>query len=592
MFIEPTVEEHIWGQYQREVILARSQRSQSASDPDVPGLTLEQIGLVDGLPGKFLARAMLNSLLLGDTQLAEQLWLRRGPIKVEIIKDDGHKLIEPGGAYSIDWMQNTNLFSMIEGGSQELGQLYKLIELTGADGLIGKNGAPTFLYGTSLQHAVQRFHGQEPADRLAEIPELSSGVVSRAATLLAWDEQWFARHPGTDGFLCWADRAMVEAFPDDLRPFTRYSDVIYAERQGNEVSPTAESPRKRIDMLDFSAAMAHQCDPSWMGRLGVAIDDHPWERSLLLMSLELGIKPDGWEATHVDHSILATFLPKAQKHGLAWPAGKVLCMTTTGFLNGFPVQAPNPIALNHSREAVSDLVPLDRMSIGAGGEIAAFLFDTFRRASGCYGRSLRCPDLVRNCGDDAFGLTMRRELPKPLTDVVIRGIRRSCSDFFLMMNAIKYFGVQTDETKLHLEASSASMLGTDGFGKPTFRLAPGTQLTIDPETSEVGEADPYHKAIFKALAAADGTITINGIPTDCPPLEVLSGCLLKKRPTEAIIYRAIARSRGLGPFVPHLKKVSDWRNALKVFPAGDFEPYSALVPNQLITSVAAGILEI
>jgi hypothetical protein len=270
-----------------------------------------------------LAACVLQATILGRESLVRDLIAYRGPVPIVLDRtDDGTDDLRLNGR--VIYIPHQDVAKTINKMSS-LQSLLSMIKEFGMKGLIEPGPVFPFLWhrideNLSIRNLPEaRFTG--------ELPSLVGGLLSQPELVMALtvESPLTATPEAYKPVLCWASEEMIREFPKGLAPLNLFQTVD-----------------------------GHGSLQDWKAKAGQP-------ESLIYGAIELGVIPSE-RCSDLVNGLFAAMGPESARLGLDDQQGRILCETTTDFLQQFPTSDWSEDSLLAATEFAVSYCPIEIMA--------------------------------------------------------------------------------------------------------------------------------------------------------------------------------------------------------------------------------------
>lgn len=556
-------------------------------------LTGTYLPVLDTLSPMEIAHALVISAARGQVDIVRECCRRLEgiPVEIEYRQERSQTLawyVTPMGAQKIHNGEiNQNLTCMRS--PMELKELLGLLRRRGSELSINSPWC-SFLFGRSADNFA--YHAPLDSRHLARgitLPVVRDGAVESGEALdvlLSHSEEadWGYYEP----MLCWATPEMIQQHRESLLPYEK----VFSGRLLPGVELQGSYPDGGYDFLPM--ARLESAGAAEGDRDGLPFEVWCLKAVESFTYIHCGVQCEGRDQDVVDSVLFDTFLPELVRNGFNWPEGLTLCRTTLSFLGdmerlqGIPCEGEAdratglsnyfPVCMTACRLVPAlgkDLVKHERFRLKD-------THDTVERF------------LTSFYWNDAPVEFSRPRMPQVVLQSMVDRVTKdnlSVSDVI----SLKTFGVDLSGVIAMVESAN---VGYNDFDNHQDALPAFVALELMTKDADDQTQDLIQVGCL-AVAKADGPILINGVPSTTGPLGVLRGLRSHERPESPHLagacswvgYASLALHFGPEELLSVAAVEEDWRQLLVVFGAGPLLDYHDQVPEDVLTQLAADVLD-
>ncbi|MBB4861712.1 hypothetical protein HNP46_000523 [Pseudomonas nitritireducens] len=556
-------------------------------------LTGTYLQILDTLSPMEIAHTLVISAARGQVDILRECCRRLEGIPVEIEYRQERR-------QSLAWYVTPMGAQKIHNGEidHNLGSLRSPMELKEILGLLRRRGSElsinspwcTFLFGRSADNLAH--HAPMDSRHLARgisLPVVRDGGVGTVEALdvlldLSQGADWGYYEP----MLCWATPEMIQRYPESLLPYQK----VFSGRLLPGVVLEGTYHDGGYDFLPM--ARLEEAGASEGDREGLPFEKWCQKAVESFTYIHCGVQCIGRDQDVVDCLLFDTFIPDLVRIGFNWPVGLTLCRTALSFLGG--LGRLEGTTSEGTSEGATGLINYFPVCMTACRLVPALGNDLVKQDR------FRLKDthdtverfLTSFYWNDAPVEFSRPKMPQVvLQSMVNRVIQQELSVSDVI--SLKKFGVDLSGAIAQVDSV---LLGYNDFDNRQDGLPVFASLEVMTNDAEDRIQDLIQIGCL-AVSKADGPILINGVPSTTGPLRVLRGLCSHERPVKPhlagacswIGYASVALHLGPEELLSVVAVEEDWRQLLAVFGAGPLLDYHDQVPEDVLTQLAADVLD-
>ncbi|MBB4867855.1 hypothetical protein HNP46_006774 [Pseudomonas nitritireducens] len=377
-----------------------------------------------------------------------------------------------------------------------------------------------------------------------------------------------------------ATQEMVEANPDDLRPFHPVRFVTLDTRSGEKQIPLHAFHSQELERTHIRSTYATWL-PGFKEEKERYLTDPIFDQQL--KGLTLGLRSANEAETDLDHELLVKWTTDEMQCGLdaRQVAGMVLCRSTASFLCQFPHLEASPVVMDELAGVLANRVPLkagicrERLAATAAPP-GSFHFAKnysipFIQSLMSDMHSLVVP-LASVCSDDFF------------TQLI--GISNSSLLFARMLKEV--LGMDVSEREVFINPSRYEA------EKLAVTIPAGVDVSFGTARKDTSDWAVATQAVCRLQ---EGSCTIRGIPTDMSCEELISRFRAswanpEREPGHLDILAGLAKVEGQDSVLAMMERPDDWELAYQAFGPDVLRGREGELNDRLQTLAAVDVLGI